>query len=141
MAADDLESRNALEAAACRFHEHQTQDPLSHLADLVHPEAEMTLLINHLQPLRGRQAITAALERGREADYHRAHIEHREWLDDAVLFLAGQARYAHPDGGISNSRVWWLDEFRDGLLWRVNAFMTEDAVRSAYEAREPTAVV
>jgi hypothetical protein len=123
-----------METVARRFHEHQTQDPLSYLAELVHEDAEMTLLINHLQPLRGRQAIMAALERGREADYHRAHIERDEWLDDSVLFLSGQARYAHQDGGISNSRVWWLDEFRDGLLWRVRAFMTEAEARAAYEA-------
>jgi hypothetical protein len=127
-------SRNVMETVARRFHEHQTQDPLSYLAELVHEDAEMTLLINHLQPLRGRQAIMAALERGREADYHRAHIERDEWLDDSVLFLSGQARYAHQDGGISNSRVWWLDEFRDGLLWRVRAFMTEAEARAAYEA-------
>jgi hypothetical protein len=123
-----------METVARRFHEHQTQDPLSYLAELVHEDAEMTLLINHLQPLRGRQAIMAALERGREADYHRAHIERDEWLDGSVLFLSGQARYAHQDGGISNSRVWWLDEFRDGLLWRVRAFMTEAEARAAYEA-------
>ena len=123
-----------MEAAAHRFHEHQVQDPLSHLAGLVHEDAEMTLLINHLQPLRGRQAITAALERGREADYHRAHIERHEWLDDNVLFLSGQARYARQDGGISNSRVWWLDQFRDGLLWRVQAFMTEAEAREACDA-------
>ena len=129
-----MASRNVMETVARRFHEHQTQDPLSYLAELVHEDAEMTLLINHLQPLRGRQAIMAALERGREADYHRAHIERDEWLDDSVLFLSGQARYAHQDGGISNSRVWWLDEFRDGLLWRVRAFMTEAEARAAYEA-------
>jgi hypothetical protein len=129
-----MPSKNAIEAAVRRFHEHQTQDPLSHLADLVHEEAQMTLLINHLEPLRGRQAIVAALERGREADYHRAHIERVEWLDDGVLFLSGQARYAHRDGGISNSRVWWIDELRDGVLWRVRAFMTEAEARSAREA-------
>jgi hypothetical protein len=127
-------SRNVMEAAARRFHEHQTQDPLSHLAELVHEDAEMTLLINHLQPLRGRQAIMVALERGREADYHRAHIERAEWLADGVLFLSGQARYARQDGGISNSRVWWLDEFRDGVLWRVRAFMTEAEARAAADA-------
>lgn len=128
-----MASKIVMEAAARRFHEHQTQDPLSSLADLVHDDAEMTLLINHLEPLRGRQAIMAALERGREADYHRAHIERVEWLDDNVVFLSGQARYAGSNGGISNSRVWWLDEFRDGLLWRAQAFMTEAEARAAYE--------
>ena len=128
-----MASKRVMEAAARRFHEHQTQDPLSHLADLVHDDADMTLLINHLQPIHGREAIVAALERGREADYHRAHIERIEWLDDNVLFLSGQARYAHQDGGIANSRIWWLDEFRDGRLWRVRAFMTEAEARVAYD--------
>jgi hypothetical protein len=135
-----VDSRSVLEAAARRFHEYQTQDPLTRLGDLVHDEADMTLVINHFQPLHGRQAIMVALERGREADYHRAHVERTEWLDDYVLFIAGQARYAHQDGGIANSRVWWLDEFRDGRLWRVRAFLTEAEARAEYDAWAKEAV-
>ena len=127
-----------LERVARHFHEHQTHDPPTRLAALIHEDAEMTLLVNHLRPLRGRQAITIALERGREADYHSAQVERVEWLDDATLLLAGQARYAAENGGISTSRVWWVDSFREGLLWRVGAFMSEAAARQAYETWEPS---
>jgi hypothetical protein len=127
-----VEASNAyLEDVARRFHEHQTDHLPSRLAEVVHPDAEMTLLIAHLRPLRGRQEVMDALERGREAEYHSAYIDRVEWLDDGALLLTGQARYAHPDGGIASSRVWWIDEFRDGLLWRVRVFLTEAAARDA----------
>jgi len=120
-----------LEKAARRFHEHQTEDSPNSLGELVHPDAEMTLLIAHLEPLHGRDEIMLALARGREAEYHSAQVEEYEWLDDNTVLLSGQARYVHPEGGIASSRVWWIDEFRAGLLWRVHAYLTEAAAREA----------
>jgi hypothetical protein len=127
-----------LEATACRFHERQLEDKSHRIAALIHEDAEMVLLSNRLQPLRGRQRIMAALARGREAEIYHAEVERCELLDDDVLLVIGQARYALADNGIGVSRVWWLDEFRDGLLWRVEAFRTEAAARQANAFRRPS---
>jgi hypothetical protein len=129
----DAVVRQDLAAAARRFHERELEDPPDRIAALIHEDAEMTLFANHLRPLRGRRTIMAGLARGRDAEIYQAEVERCELLGDNVLLVTGQARYAL-DRGIGVSRVWWLDEFRDGLLWRVQAFRTEAAARQAYES-------
>ena len=123
-----------LQAIARRFHERQLEDRPERIAALIHEDAEMTLLANNLRPLQGRAAIMEGLARGREAEVYQAEVEHCEALDLGVLLVSGQARYALHDNGIGVSRVWWLDEFRDGLLWRVRAFRTEASARHAFGA-------
>jgi len=76
-----------------------------------------------------------ALARGREAEIYQADVERCEVVAPAVLLVSGQARYALQDNGIGVSRVWWLDEFRDGVLWRVQAFRSEGSARDAFEPR------
>jgi hypothetical protein len=136
--APEVISLAELEARARRFHERQLEDPPHRIAALIHDDAEMVLLANRLQRLRGRQVIMAALARGREAEIYHAEVDRCEALDRDVLLVSGQARYALDDSGIGVSRVWWLDEFRDGLLWRVVAFRAEAAARGAHRLRSKT---
>lgn len=141
----DLTVRDALgvqhlEATARRFHERQLEDRADRVAALIHEDAEMTLLANYLRTMRGRRAIMAALARGRDAEIYQAEVEQCELLSDDILLVRGQARYALDDSGVGVSRVWWLDEFRDGLLWRVEAFRTEQAALDAYASRLSAAV-
>jgi hypothetical protein len=60
-----------------------------------------------------------------------------EWLDMDTLLVSANARYAIAEGGVSTSRIWWLDEFRDGLLCRVQAFKAESEARNEYRADHP----
>jgi hypothetical protein len=141
----DLTVRDALvvqdlEATARRFHERQLEDRPDRIEALIHEDAEMTLFVNYLRTLRGRRAIMAALARGRDAEIYQAEVELCELLSDDILLVRGQARYALDDGGVCVSRVLWLDEFRDGLLWRVEAFRTEQAALDAYASRLSAAV-
>jgi len=124
-----------LEAIARRFHERQLEDRPDRIAALIHEDAEMTLLANYLRTLRGRRSIMAALARGRDAEIYQAEVERCELVGPDILLVRGQARYALDDGGVGVSRVWWLDEFRDGLLWRVEGFRTEQAALDAYALR------
>jgi len=123
------------EAIARRFHERQLEDRPESIAALIHEDAEMTLLANHLRPIRGRRHIMDALARGREAEVYQAEVDRCEALGRDVLLVGGQARYALDDNGVGVSRVWWLDEFRDGVLWRVHAFRSEASARAAYDDR------
>ncbi len=131
----DAFGRQDLAATARRFHERQLEDPPDRIAALIHEDAEMTLLANYLRTLRGRRAIMAALARGRDAEIYQAEVEQCEPIGPDLLLVRGHARYALDDGGVGVSRVWWLDEFRNGLLWRVEAFRTEQAALDGYASR------
>jgi hypothetical protein len=124
---------SALELAGRRFHEHQIDESLERIAELISEDAEMTLLVAHLRPLRGKHAIMAALEEGREAEMYAAKVDRCELLDEETVLVAGHARYAVEKGGVGHSAVWWLDRFRDGRLWRAEAFFSEAEARAAYE--------
>jgi hypothetical protein len=114
------------------MHEHEGGAPLGDVADLIHPEAEMRLLVSFNRPLRGRDAVVEALERGRQAAIYRAQVERFEWLDDETVLTSARARYALEQGGFAEGRVFWLDEFRDGKIWRVRNFRQEADALAAY---------
>jgi hypothetical protein len=121
-----------IELAGRRFHEHQLDDPPEQIAELIREDAEMKLLVAHLRPLRGKHAIMAALAEGREAEMYTAKVERCELLDEETLLVWGHARYAFENGGVAHSAVWWLDRFREGKLWRAEAYMSESEARAAY---------
>jgi hypothetical protein len=117
------------------LHEHSTPEPMDEIAAFIHPDAEMRLLVSFGEPLQGRAAIVAALDRGREASIYRARVQKFEWLDDSTVLSSAFARYALEGGGFAEGNVWWLDELRDGLIVRVTVFRSEEAARRAYEER------
>jgi hypothetical protein len=122
-----------LEELARTFHERQLDEPLERLAQLIHEDAEMALVVNEFRPVRGRDRIIESLAGARNRMIYSARVEGCESLDPATVLLRGQARYAL-DRGLATSAVHWLDRFRDGMLWRVDAFRTEAEARAAYEA-------
>jgi hypothetical protein len=117
------------------LHEHSTPEPMDEIASFIHPDAEMRLLVSFGEPLQGRAAIVAALEKGREASIYRARVLRFEWLDDSTVLSSGFARYALEGGGFAEGNVWWLDELRDGLIGGVTVFRSEEGARRAYEDR------
>jgi hypothetical protein len=117
------------------LHEHSTEESMDEIATFIHPEAEMRLLVSFGKPLYGRDAVVAALEKGREAEFYRARVQRVEWLDDNTLLTFAFARYALEGGGFAESNVYWLDELRDDLVWRVTVFRDEEEARRAYEER------
>jgi hypothetical protein len=116
------------------LHEHLKADGMTDaIAATVHPEAEMRLLVSFGQPLTGRAEVVQALERGRQADIYRAQVLNFEWLDPDTSLTSAHARYALQGGGHAEGTVYWLDQLRDGLIWRVTAFTSEAGARRAYE--------
>lgn len=115
------------------MHEHQGGASTADIAAFIHPEAEMRLLVSFDRPLIGRTAVLDALEQGRQATIFRAHIERFEWLDDQSVLTFARARYALEQGGHAEGRIVWLDEIRDGLIWRVRNFKHEADARRAHE--------
>jgi len=118
------------------MHEHEGGAPLGDVAELIHPEAEMRLLVSFNRPLYGRDAVVEALERGRQAAIYRAQVERFEWLDDETVLTSARARYALEQGGFAEGRIFWLDEIRDGKIWRVRNFRQETEARAAYTSEE-----
>ena len=114
------------------LHGHSADEPIGWISALIHPEAEMRLLITYGEVVRGRGAIAQVLHEGREAAMYRARVERFEWLDHDTSLTVGLARFPLRSGGFGEGRVYWLDELRDGLIWRVSAFRREDDARQAY---------
>jgi hypothetical protein len=123
-----------MEAIARRFHESGDDTDPSLLSHAIHEDAEMTLVMTHFRPVRGREAIMEELYRPRESMLDSASVERLEWLDRNTVLLRGHARYAADPDGIVQSTIWWLDELRDEQLWRVRAFKDEASARLAYQA-------
>jgi len=130
-----------LEAAARRFHEYQTDAPIDRLAGLIHDDAQMTLFVNRLRPLSGKPAILSAIGRGRDALLYSARVFRCHLVDERAVAVYGQARYCPDDRSSTIRDVFWLDEFRDGLLWRVDGFISERELLDAVARRrgEPSA--
>jgi hypothetical protein len=114
------------------MHEHTTEDGVGDLSALIHEDAEMRLLVSHGQLIKGRDAVLEALARGWEAETFHARVERFEWLDGATSLTLARARYALEGGGLTEGKVYWLDELRDGKIWRVRVFKTEADARQAY---------
>ena len=91
--------RAAAEAILRAMHEHSVDEPIERISLLIHPDAEMRLLVSYGQPIRGRTAATQALQHGREAATFHAQVERFEWLDDSTSLTTAQARYPLPGGG------------------------------------------
>lgn len=128
--------RAAAEAMLRAMHEYQVGSSTADLAASIHPDAEMRLFVSFSRLLRGREAVLEALESGRQAEIFRAQVERFEWLDEHAVLTFARARYALEPGGYAEGRVVWLDEIRDGLIWRVRNFRHEAAARRAYESGE-----
>jgi hypothetical protein len=131
--------RQAAEEMLRAMHEHQAGTSTAEIERFIHPQAEMRLLVSFNRPLHGRPAVLEALEQGRQAAIFRAHVERFEWLDEQTSLTFARARYALEQGGYAEGRVVWLDEIRDGMIWRVRNFTNEADARAAYESREPFA--
>jgi hypothetical protein len=128
--------RGAAEAMLRNMHEHQGGTPITDLAASIHPKAVMRLLVSFNRLLKGREAVVDALESGRQAAIFRATVERFEWLDEHTALTFARARYALEHGGFAEGRIVWLDEIRDGQIWRVRNFKLESEARRAYETGE-----
>jgi hypothetical protein len=124
------------EAMLRAMHEHQGGTSTTDIERFIHPRAEMRLFVSFNRPLRGRDEVIEALERGRQAAIFRAQVERFEWLDEETSLTFARARYALEQGGYAEGRVVWLDEIRDGMIWRVRNFKHEADARAAYASGE-----
>jgi hypothetical protein len=128
--------RTAAEEKLRAMHEHRrAADPIDRIEQLIHPEAEMRLLVSFGKPLHGRTAVIKTLEHARQAAVYLAEVRGFEWLDEHTALTSAQARYPLEGGGFAEGTVFWLDELRDGLIWRVQAFRSEAEARRAYDDR------
>jgi hypothetical protein len=105
---------------------------LSELRELVHPEAEIQMVLLHGDVARGPEGLERAL---RDATYlHSPHMERIEPIDEHAAILVGRVRYPLEGGGFGDRAAAWLDVLRDGLIWRVLVFPDVEQAREAYEA-------
>ena len=130
--ATHLSDKRAAEAILRAMHEHSVEEPIEAIALLIHPQAEMRLLVSYGQPISGREEVMRALQHGREAQTFHAKVNSFEWLDEHTSLTTAQARYPLPGGGFGEGTVYWLDELRDGLIWRIRVFKNEEDARRTF---------
>jgi hypothetical protein len=100
--------------------------------DLIHENAEFSLLLFEGRTVKGRSAIASALNSWK-AGIYKPRADDFELLDETSVLVSGFGQY--PRGrGHGAGRVWWLDELRDGLVWRARGFTTEQAARAAHRS-------
>jgi hypothetical protein len=114
------------------FHE-WSAETATVVARLIHPQAVMQLLVSFGEPIRGRAAVLEALDSDSAAIF-RAHVEAFEWLDEQTSLTTAHARYPLRGRGFAEGRVFWLDELRDGLIWRVRVYQQKDDARNAFHS-------
>lgn len=102
---------------------------------LIHADAEFSLLVFEGRTVIGRAAIARELNSWPGRLYKPAAFD-VERLDDLTVLVRGSAQYSVPRSGLGAGRVWWLDEIRDGQVWRVRGFTNEQAARAAHKAPE-----
>jgi hypothetical protein len=127
-----IEAVAEAEAVLRAVHEHSVEEPIERIASLIHPDAEMRLLVSYGELVRGRDAIARALQHGREATTFRAQVQGFEWLDETTSLTTASARYPLRAGGFGEGRVFWLDELRDGMVWRIRVFRREQDARATH---------
>jgi hypothetical protein len=100
--------------------------------DLIHDEAEFTLLVFEGRTIRGKAAIVHELNSWKGA-FYKPVAEDVQRLDETTVLVRGFGQYPRQHRGHATGQVWWLDEVADGLVWRARGFTNEQAARAAYE--------
>jgi ketosteroid isomerase-like protein len=106
---------------------------LARLAELVHPEAEIQMLLLGEGPARGPNELREALER-RKGVVHHPTMTHIEAISDDAAVMVGRIQYTDTRGGLTDREAAWLTVLREGRLWRTWVFASVDEARSAYAA-------
>jgi hypothetical protein len=62
-----------------------------------------------------------------------------ERLGETAALVRGTARYPLAGHGHGAGNVWWVDELRDGLIWRARGFTSEREARAAFDQHSTSA--
>ena len=105
---------------------------LDALATLVHPEAEIEMLLLGGEPARGPEGLHDALAAAREG-IHRPTGSRLEAVADDAAMMIGRIQNMDARGAISDRTAVWLTVLRDGKLWRTRVLTAETDVPASYE--------
>jgi hypothetical protein len=106
---------------------------LEAIAELVHPEAEVESVAAPGRVLRGRAEYLEAIRSTFDSVWLQK-VERVESMSDTLALTVATIRYPLPEGGHGVGRYCWLDEVREGMLWRVKLFATPEQARAAIRA-------
>jgi hypothetical protein len=79
----------------------------------------------------GRTAIAGELNSWKGRLYKPTAFD-VQLLDEATALVRGSAQYPR-ERGHASGQVWWVDQIRDGLVWRAHGFSSETAARAHHE--------
>jgi len=105
---------------------------LDALVALVHPDAEIEMVVLGGGAAHGPEGLVVALTQAREG-VHRPTMTSVEGLGTDAALMIGRIQYTDARGGLTDRKAVWLTMLRDGLLWRTRVFDSEAEAR-AYHA-------
>lgn len=104
---------------------------LDEVAALIHPDAEIQMLLLGGGSARGPEELRDALARG-ESLVHEPTVLQVESIADDAAIMVGRIRYTDTRGGLTDREATWLTVLRDERLWRVRVFASAEEARTAY---------
>lgn len=104
---------------------------LDELAALIHPDAEIQMLLLGGDSARGPEELRDALTR-REGVVHEPTVTQVESVADDAAIMVGRIQYSDIRGGLTDREAAWLTILRDGKLWRCWVFASAEEARTAY---------
>ena len=105
---------------------------LDALAELVHPEAEIQMLLLGGDVARGPEGLREAL--AQVTVVHQPTVTAIESIGDDAALMIGRLQYTDTRGGLSDHPAVWLSVLRDGKLWRSLTFGSVEEARAGYDA-------
>ena len=101
------------------------------VAELYHPEAELSTVASGAQALTGAEMIERFKKATADGVYE-VEVDGIEEIDPSTCIASGRVRSRLPGGGMADSPKSWLYVFRDGLLWRGSIHASRDEALTAY---------
>ena len=102
------------------------------LADLVHPDAVIEMVVLEGGAARGPRGVTDALTRAQE-QVHRPTMTRLEPLGDDAVVMIGRIQYTDSRRGLTDRQAAWLTVLKDGLIWRTRVLDSPRDAQRVYE--------
>jgi len=123
-------SPSAAEIVADAMGAYQRGD-LAALKRLIHPEAEIEMVLLEREAARGPEELEAVLTEARNR-VHRPTVSRIEEIADDAVVMIGRIQYDDARGGLYDRKAVWLTVLRDGKLWRTRVVGSVADARAAY---------
>jgi ketosteroid isomerase-like protein len=131
MAGDEEQPPRAAQIVARAMSAYERGD-LDAMAALIHPDAEIEMLLLSRKAARGPSGLRDSLAAAQGGIHRPTRVSIEAIADDAAV-MSGRIQHAD-EGAIYDRKAYWLTVLRDDLLWRTRVIDSMDEAPAVYEA-------